>query len=52
MREGERDSGILDLRSFAFGLKSRNLDFTKEIRNTDIAKKHGIETRYRGDEPI
>ena len=37
------------LRSSVIGLKSRNSDFTKEIRNTDIVILQ--ETWYRGDGP-
>ena len=40
---------IQGLRSSAFGLKSRNLDFTKEIGNTDIVILQ--ETWYGGDGP-
>ena len=40
---------IQGLRSSAFGLKSRNPDFTKEIGNTDIVILQ--ETWYRGDGP-
>jgi hypothetical protein len=42
-RERYRDT------SGAFGLKSRNPDFTKEIGNTDIVILQ--ETWYRGDGP-
>jgi exonuclease III len=38
---------IEGLRSSAFGLKSRNPDFIKEIRNTDIVILQG--TWYKGD---
>ena len=40
---------IQGLRSSAFGLKSRNPDFTKEIGNADIVILQ--ETWYRGDGP-
>lgn len=40
---------IQGLRSTAFGLKSRNPDFTKEIKNTDIIVLQ--ETWHRGDGP-
>ena len=33
---------IQGLRSIAFGLNSRNLDFIKEIRNTDILVLQGM----------
>jgi hypothetical protein len=47
VREKERVN-IQGLKSSAFGLKRRNLDF-KEIRNTDVVILQ--ETWYRGDGP-